>query len=150
MIELFENSVANFIHRWCGSGICCAAMTVTPRVHDGVMEFASTVEFAAAARKLSREAARRGLVAPSFRCPPRLLGADRTIRRRRVRNGPDSAVVSVRVKGRPREAVLADMIEGAIVANQLVAPEAGRVRTALWTCLAALSVAADDVRRGAA
>jgi len=114
------------------------------------MEFASTVEFAAAARTLSRAVARRGLVVPSFRCPPRLVGADRTIRRRRGRNGPDSAVVSVRVKGRPREAVLADMIEGAIVANQLVTPDADRLRTELWTCLGAVTQVVDDSRRGAA
>ena len=42
---------------------------------------ASTVEFASAARNLTREARRRGLVGPSYRCPPRLVGVDRTIRR---------------------------------------------------------------------
>ncbi|MEL6893198.1 MAG: hypothetical protein AAFP84_16520 [Actinomycetota bacterium] len=97
------------------------------------MEFASTVEFAAAARTLSRAATRRGLVAPSFRCPPRLVGADRTIRRRRGRGDvPDSVVVSIRVKGRPSAAVFADMIEGVVVANRLVTPDADRLRTDLW------------------
>ena len=91
------------------------------------MEFASTVDFAQAARTLSRAARRLGLDAPSYRCPPRFVGADRTIRRR-----PDGAVVSVRVKGRPRAAVLADMIEGVVVANRLVTPRADRVRTDLW------------------
>ena len=122
---------------------------MTPRVHDGRMEFSSTVEFAAAARTLSRAVARRGLVVPSFRCPPRLVGADRTIRRRSGRGEPDSAVVSVRVKGRPREAVLADMIEGTIVANRLVTPDADRLRTELWTCVGS-SAAVDEARRGAA
>ena len=91
------------------------------------MEFATTVDFAQAARTLSRAARRLGLDAPSYRCPPRFVGADRTIRRR-----PDGAVVSVRVKGRPRAAVLADMIEGVVVANRLVTPRADRVRTDLW------------------
>ncbi|MEM1332152.1 MAG: hypothetical protein AAGG08_01735, partial [Actinomycetota bacterium] len=107
-----------------------------------------TVEFAAAARTLGRAVARRGLVVPSFRCPPRLIGADRTIRRRRGERGaPDSAVVSVRVRGRPREAVLADMIEGVVVANGLVTPAADRLRTDLWSCVGTESAAA---QRGAA
>ena len=110
------------------------------------MEFASTVEFAAAARTLSRAAARRGLVAPSFRCPPRLVGVDRSIRRRAGRGArASSAVVSVKVKDRPREAVLGDMIEGIVVANGLVAPEADRTRTELWAVAArAAAVAADS------
>ncbi len=94
---------------------------------------ASTADFAAAARTLAREARRLGLVAPSYRCPPRLVGVDRTIRRR----GPaDGAVVSVVVRGRPWPAVLADMIEGVVVANALVPPAADRVRTELWERLA--------------
>jgi hypothetical protein len=94
------------------------------------MEFASTVDFAHAARALSRATRRLGLEAPSYRCPPRLVGVDRSIRRR-----PKGAVVSIRVKGRPRAAVLADMIEGVIVANRLVPPHADRVRTDLWAVM---------------
>ncbi len=101
------------------------------------MEVATTVEFASAARALTREARRRGLVAPSYRCPPRLVGVDRSIRRR-----PDGAVVSIRLKGRPRGAVIADMIEGVVVANGLRPPAADRVRTELWAAL-------DDVARSA-
>ena len=96
------------------------------------MESATTVEFAAAARTLTREARRRGLVGPSFRCPPRLVGVDRSIRRR-----PDGAVVSIRLHGRPRGAVIADMIEGVIVTNRLQPPQADRVRTDLWTAIEA-------------
>jgi hypothetical protein len=91
------------------------------------MEIASTVDFAQAARALSRGAGRLGLMAPGFRSPPRLVGCDRTIRRR-----GRGRVVAVRVKGRPRAAVLADMIEGVVVANGLVPPDADRVRTELW------------------
>ena len=42
------------------------------------------------------------------------------------------AVVSVRVAGRPVAAMVADMIEGVVVANALVAPHADRVRAELW------------------
>jgi hypothetical protein len=91
------------------------------------MQPASTLEFASAARTLGREARRRRLVAPNFRCPPRLVGVDRSIRRR-----PDGAVVSVRLRGRPWVAVLADMIEGIVVANGLGPPQADRLRAELW------------------
>ena len=88
---------------------------------------ASTVDFASAARTLTSEARRRGLVGPSFRCPPRLVGVDRSIRRR-----ADGAIVSVRLRGRPWVAVLADMIEGVIAANGLTAPQSDRLRGELW------------------
>ena len=91
------------------------------------MEPSTTASFASAARTLADEARRCGLVGPSFRCPPRLVGADRTLRRR-----PGGAVVAVRIRGRPWPAVLADMIEGVIAANGLTPPLATRVRTELW------------------
>ena len=106
----------------------------------------TTADFAAAARTLSREARRRGLVGPSFRCPPRLVGVDRSIRRH-----ADGAVVSVRLRGRPWPAVLADMIEGVVVANQLAPPRSDRLRTELWEVSGASASATeslhDDVRR---
>ena len=94
------------------------------------MEFASTVDFAHAARTLSRAARSLGLDAPSFRCPPRLVGIERSIRRR-----PRGGVVSIRVKNRPLAAVLADMIEGVVVANRLAPPHADGVRTDLWSVM---------------
>jgi len=98
------------------------------------MEPASTLQFAAAARALGAEARKRGLIAPGFRSPPRLAGASRTIRRR-----PGGAVIAVRVKGRPWAAVLADMIEGVIVANRLAGPAADQTRTGLWAAAGELS-----------
>jgi hypothetical protein len=104
------------------------------------MHPATTVDFAAAARALTREARRRQLVGPGFRCPPRLVGVDRSIRRR-----AGGAVVSVRLRGRPWVAVVADMIEGVIVANALAPPHADRVRAELW--LAVGVEPASDVER---
>lgn len=103
------------------------------------MESASTVEFARAARVVARVARRRGLVAPSYRSPPRIVGADRTIRRR-----PDTAVVAVRVRDRPLAAVHADMIEGVIVANELRSPDADRLRADLWEALGESGAASGD------
>ncbi|MET0144678.1 MAG: hypothetical protein ABW328_07850 [Ilumatobacteraceae bacterium] len=101
----------------------------------------STARFAHAARTLAREARRRGLAAPSFRCPPRLGGVDRTLRRR-----PGGGVVSVRLRGRPWPAVLGDMIEGVVVVNDLTAPRATRLRTELWDVLIDVSSEVGDAR----
>ncbi|MFZ8998913.1 MAG: hypothetical protein ACO3D0_11155 [Ilumatobacteraceae bacterium] len=90
----------------------------------------STARFADAARLLGQAARRNGLAAPSFRSPPKLVGVDRTIRRR-----GEQTVVSVRVRERPWPAVLADMIEGVVAANRLVSPQADRVRGLLWEAL---------------
>jgi hypothetical protein len=92
---------------------------------------ATSLHFAAAARTLADAARRRGLVIPGFRSPPGLPGADRTIRWR-----PDaSATVAVRYRERPWNAVLADLIEGVVVANRLEGPAADGCRTALWAAL---------------
>lgn len=94
------------------------------------MKAGTTTQFAAAARLLASEAQRFGLDAPGFRSPPRIVGFDRTVRRRQT-----GGVVAIALRGRPFVAVLSDMIEGVIVINRLQTPEADRVRTALWAML---------------
>ncbi len=89
----------------------------------------NTSRFAASARVLSEHVRAIGLVAPGFRCPPRILGVDRSIRRAADGVG---GVVAVRVAHRPFTAAVADMIEGVIVLNRLSPPEADRVRDELW------------------
>jgi hypothetical protein len=64
-----------------------------------------------------------GLVVPAFRCPPRLAGARRTLRRY-----PGGAVVAVQLKGRPFADVAADMVEGVLVLNRLTGEAADRMR----------------------
>ncbi len=95
------------------------------------MERATTYQFARAVRALAGEARRHGLVVPSFRSPPRLPGVNRTLRRRA---GPP--LVAVRVRGRPWEAVLGDLIEGIVVANGLGGAAADQVRAVLWEAMA--------------
>ena len=90
----------------------------------------NSLDFAHAARTIGREARGRGLVAPSFRCPPRIAGVDRSLRR--LTNG---AVVAVQLKGRPWAAIVGDMIEGVIVTNQLPPPRSDRLRAELWQAL---------------
>ena len=74
----------------------------------------TTIRFATAARAIADEARRAGLVVPGFRSPPRREGVDRALRRRPV--GPPA--VAVRIVGRPIDVVVADMVEGVLVANQ--------------------------------
>lgn len=95
--------------------------------------------FTAAARALSMAVQGEGLVVPGFRCPPRVIGVDRTIRR-----GPDGTggVVAVRIAGRPFTAAVADMIEGVIVINRLTPPEADAVRSSLWRTMLQFTMAA--------
>jgi len=64
---------------------------------------------------------------PSFRSPPTVAGVCRTIR---IRGGVPS--VAVALKDRPWSAVVADMIEGIVVANRLEGVKADRARAALW------------------
>jgi hypothetical protein len=62
-----------------------------------------------------------------------VLHRDRTIRRRA--NG--APTVAVRLNGRPFAAVVADMVDGVLVANQLSDDDASAWRRRLW-------VAAED------
>lgn len=106
-------------------------MTSPSRPNPAPPNVAGTaVDFAHAARVIGREARRRGLSAPGFRSPPRVVGAQRTLRRH-----ASGAVVAVQVKGRPWFAVVADMIEGVVVANRLQPPTADRLRTDMWAAL---------------
>ena len=73
----------------------------------------ATIQFATAARAIADEARRAGHVVPGFRTPPRLVDVDRSLRRR-----PGAApAVAVRLAGRPLDLVVADMVEGVLVAN---------------------------------
>jgi hypothetical protein len=92
---------------------------------------ANSLRFAAAARSLGDAARAQGLAVPGFRSPPRLHGVTRSLRRR-----PDGGVtIAVALRDRPWVAVLADMIEGVVVANGLAGAPADRCRTALWSAV---------------
>lgn len=89
--------------------------------------------FVRTCQALTSSCRRIGLAAPSFRSPPGLAGATRTIRRRRS----GAPVVAVRHLGRQPAAVVADLVEGVLVANAITGSEAMRVRSALWEAVTA-------------
>jgi len=95
-------------------------------VNDSRLTDLPALRFADAARRLGAATHAVGLTVPAFRCPPRVAGADRTIRRY-----PGGAVVSVRLRGRPFEAAVADMVEGVLVTNRVPEPDLPRVRSTL-------------------
>lgn len=96
-----------------------------------MMRDVPVLQFAAAVRALADEARRAGLEVPGFRSPPRLPGADRTLRRRP--GGPPA--VAVRVTDRDFAAIAADLVEGVVVANGLAGREADRARRRLLGAL---------------
>ena len=103
--------------------------------------------FAAVARRLADATRAAGLAVPAFRSPPRVPGAVRTLRRY-----PGGTVVSVRLRDRPFDAVIADMVEGVIVTNRMGGEAALRARTYLAEAVADLGAApapADDAARRA-
>jgi hypothetical protein len=109
---------------------------------------ATSLRFAAAARVVGHVARQRRLTVPGFRSPPRVPGADRTLRRR----ADGGVVVAVRLKGRPWMASVSDMVDGVVVANQVTGPDADALRRALWAALDAASLlappeVAPDARR---
>lgn len=87
----------------------------------------TSLRFADAVRELGAEARSLGLDVPGFRSPPRLDGVDRSLRRR---PGATPAV-AVRLRGRAFDAVLADMVEGVLVANACTGPQAEHLRRRL-------------------
>lgn len=101
---------------------------VTPSRDDAFVVESPSVQFGEAARALANRARSLGLRTPVFKSPPRIVGVSRTIRYR-----PDGqAVVSIAFRGRPPNAVYADMIDGVIHINDLHGVEASRARDSLW------------------
>ncbi len=97
-----------------------------PRYSIRLMDTAPPLRFAELARRIGAAARAAGLVVPAFRTPPRRAGVARTIRRL-----PGGPVVAVRSRSRPTADVVADMVEGVVVANGLTADAARRVRESL-------------------
>ena len=86
------------------------------------------VQFGEIARNVSNRARSLGLSSPVFKSPPRIVGVSRTVRRR----DDGQAVVAVAFRNRPTGAVIADLIEGVLVVNELDGAQACRLRDDLW------------------
>ena len=90
---------------------------------------ANAMSFAAIGRILTGQALSLGVIAPSFRSPPRIPGVRRSV----TRNRDGSITVSVIVSRRPLSAVIADMIDGVVLTSGLKAVEARTLYDKLWT-----------------
>jgi hypothetical protein len=95
----------------------------------------SSATFASVVRILGAEVRALGLEVPGFRSPPR-IASDRSLRHR----AGAAPAIAVRLAGRPVDAVVADMVEGVVVANRLEGRRALEVRSRLLTAVAARAV----------
>ncbi len=89
----------------------------------------TSVRFAQIARQINQVAKEHNLRAPAFRSPPKVAGVRRTIKRRK----DGSATVSVSLRGRPAVAVVADMIDGVMAANDPGSTRSAGVADRLWS-----------------
>ena len=89
---------------------------------------APSMRFAVTARVVVEACRLEGIEVPAFRTPPKTQGIDRAIRRSEL-----GVIVSVRIIGRPFLAVVADLVEGAVICNQFVGSQASSLRNVLWT-----------------
>lgn len=94
------------------------------------MQQSSSLRFARAVQAIAHAARALGLIAPSYRSPPRLVGVQRSIKR-----WEGGATVAVVVRDRPWGAVQADLVEGVVAANDLVSPAADQARAQLWNAM---------------
>jgi hypothetical protein len=101
-----------------------------PTTPSGADRRVPALRFADAAKRLGGATRAAGLVVPAFRCPPRVPGARRTVRRY-----PGGAVVSVVLRDRPWDEIVGDLVEGVLVVNRLEGEAALRLRTALLASL---------------
>ena len=90
----------------------------------------NALDFAELARHIVQALAGSDLVVPTFASPPKDPDVDRSIKRR---NG--SPLVSVRIRARSMADVATDMIEGVVVANNLLDDQATQVRSVLCEAL---------------
>ena len=97
---------------------------------DPVPSASTTVRFAQAVQTIAGAARASGLIVPSFRSPPRLIGVLRSIKR-----WDGVATIAVVVRGRPWPAVQADLIEGVVTSNGVLPPDSDRARAELWLAL---------------
>lgn len=97
-----------------------------PTTPGGADRRVPALRFADAAKRLGAATRAAGLVVPAFRCPPRVPGVRRTVRRY-----PGGAVVSVVLRDRPWDEIAGDLVEGVVVVNRLQGEAALRLRTAL-------------------
>jgi hypothetical protein len=95
----------------------------------GKQNLTTATDFAAIGRVLSDAASARQIEGPAFRSPPRIPGVQRSV----TRNRDGSVTVAVSVRDRPLLAVLADMIDGVVLASGLRGTEGGLLYNDLWT-----------------
>lgn len=90
-----------------------------------------SVNFVSVVRTLGRIANQREFISPSFRCPPPSAKFQRSMRNL----GEGEITISIVIRERPWLAVLADIVEGFVIANKSLERES-ELRNLLWDSIA--------------
>lgn len=97
-----------------------------------------SIQFSITIRTLGRIAHQLGYQTPQFRCPPPSAKYQRSVRRNN-----DVLSISIVIRGRPWLAVLADIVEGFVLANAKLVQDS-EIRNILWDCIASNNLQKTD------
>ena len=103
---------------------------VIPIMDNETMAESISIQFSIAVRTLGRIADRLGYRIPQFRCPPPSAKYQRSVRK----TGDENLSISIVIRGRPWLAILADIVEGFVIANTQSGQDS-EIRNILWDCI---------------
>ena len=107
-------------------------------LHTKSMAESVSIQFSRTIRTLGRIANQLGYVTPQFRCPPPSAQYQRSIRRNK-----DDLSISIVIRGRPWLAVLADIVEGFVIANAKSGQDS-EIRNILWDTIGSNGLQKND------
>ena len=103
---------------------------VIPLMDNETMAESISIQFSIAVRTLGRIADQLGYRIPQFRCPPPSAKYQRSVRK----TGEENLSISIVIRGRPWLAILADIVEGVVIANTQSGQDS-ELRNILWDCI---------------
>ena len=99
-------------------------------MNNETMAESISIKFSIAVRTLGRIADQLGYRIPQFRCPPPSAKYQRSVRK----TGDENLSISIVIRGRPWLAILADIVEGFVIAN-IQSGQDSEIRNILWDCI---------------
>ena len=103
---------------------------VIPIIDNETMAESISIQFSIAVRTLGRIADQLGYRIPKFRCPNPSAKYQRSGRK----TGDENLSISIVIRGRPWLAILADIVEGFVIANTQSGQDS-EIRNILWDCI---------------
>ena len=103
---------------------------VIPIMDNETMAESISIQFSIAVRTLGRIADQLGYRIPQVRGPPPSAKYQRSVRK----TGDENLSISIVIRGRPWLAILADIVEGFVIANTQSGQDS-EIRNILWDCI---------------